>query len=206
MELGRLIQELNDVQSEELALPGNWSSKLFITDFQPDNNLLVIAEYLFNSLQQENPDYLKYYQQVWNKPHPYYPKTEDQCWVWKVFSTGSIMYYFEDIFLEYLHVEKLTPAQKFLVQYCEAMSNYPIYKWDSIVKLIGACCYNYFVQEPDKYVNLLFKSDPNNPDLMTDDQIIEKLNVNLTLSCHKNNLGYSGCRSTLIDKFKATAQ
>ena len=168
-----IIQSLNDYISTELALPGSWSSKLFYSDLKtaPVQSKRILA----NTLEQANREPMSYLM-FFEQSHGYPKNVSDFCReLYPLFERGSIMLYFEDCFLRLLEETTPDPCDEIVLQYVRALSHRNIGQWDAIVAGIGACCYQFFAKEPELYIQLVYRTGPDCPEHMTDQELLDKI-------------------------------
>ena len=96
-EISLLLISINKLIGEEITLPGNWSPKLFYEDIMnaPVQNSDVLISTM-KRLALEWPSYLDFFFTT----RGYHKNvTEYQKELYTLFSKGSLMLYFEEIFL-----------------------------------------------------------------------------------------------------------
>lgn len=200
-----VLESLNDYLSVELALPGNWSPQIFHFDAKtfPAKSKQLLAENLSSMLTQANPSYLTFFKQTRGYDRPSVPEEKD---VWRIFNEGSIMMYFEEIFLNMLRelqeTQVLSSLNQALLQYMEVLSNSPLNEWDAIVANIGACSYLYFVENPYAYAHLIFCNRTDQPEDMTDFEILDQLSVQLSPAKYPDRISIQDNRTALVTKYK----
>lgn len=195
------LETLNDGSPEELALPGNWSPQIFFKDVQtyPPQTTKILAENLFEAINQSEPSYLTFFEQTRGFPRPCQSETES---AWKIFSQGSIMLYFESTFIRMIHQSSLTETDQVLLQYLNALSKKPFQKWDSILAQIGACNFKFFAQEPELYAFLIFRKKATKTSEMTDFEMLEAMSSNLSPSKYSGKISHQDSRSELISVYR----
>jgi hypothetical protein len=109
-----VIQSLNDFLGTELSLPGQWSPRIFFEDLKSDpvRDKKELAELVLLACQN-NMSYLDFYKK--SRGHPK-ECSSLQKRVWSIFSQGSIMLYFEPLFLRLLDVLKNKEDEKEISQ------------------------------------------------------------------------------------------
>jgi hypothetical protein len=150
-------------------------------------------------LPQSNPSYLTFFKQTRGYDRPLSPEEKE---AWRIFNEGSIMMYFEEVFLNILReiqsTHELGSLNQVLLQYMEALANSPINEWDTIVANIGACSYLYFVENPYAYANLIFCNRTDQPEDMTDFEILEQLSPTKS----PDRISLQDTRTSLVTKYK----
>lgn len=203
-----VIQSLNDFLGTELCLPGQWSPRIFFEDLKTDpvRDKKELAELVLLACQN-NMSYLEFYK----KSRGHEKKCSSlQKRLWAIFSQGSIMLYFEPLFLRLLDEFRNKEDEKeinqetiILLLYMDALSKTPISQWNSIVAKIGACCFQFFAKEPENYVRLLFCHQSDKPECMTDQELLEGLGeTSLTLTAYRGKISINDSRTILIQKYR----
>lgn len=198
-----IIQNLNDYVASELALPGNWSSKLFYKDLKesPVLSKRILSESLENA--NINPvSYLIFFGQTRG-----YSKNVSKIHaeIYSLFEQGSIMLYFEDYFLRLVEKDKSNSYDEIILKYIEVLSSQSIGLWDEIVAGIGACCYQFFAQEPELYAKLAYRKQTDCPENMTDFEllnIVAKGQFSLSPNKYPNKISIQDSRSELIQLYQ----
>lgn len=165
----QLVSKLNDATGQLLALNGTWSPTIFFNDLLnfPVRSKRKLAEQVLYSTQK-GMDYLEFFNTSRGHPREVrHPK------VWEVFSRGSVMLYFEPLFLKLIEKEDLTKDDLTIVQYLDALSRTSIHQWDSVVEGAGACCWEYFSKDPQAYAKLLRRTSAVRAEELTDQELIE---------------------------------
>lgn len=195
-----VIQSLNDFLKEELALPGNWPPSIFFEDLKtsPVRSKSKLAE-LVNEANLRPMSYLDFFESSRGYPRP--DLNDFKLRVWKIFNEGSIMLYFEKLFLYLLNITEPTQYDNVLLQYAEALSRQPITQWNNIVQLIGACCYQFFAKEPELYSKLPYRKEIRGPEDMTDQELLDKLDANLSPTAYRGKISVEDSRSKLIQMY-----
>jgi len=147
-----LIQYLNDLQIEEIAIPGNWSSQIFLTDLgnYPVKSKKDISKYLY----EYNIKYIRY--REFFKKSRGYDREIINGEIWEIFdriTTGPIMIYLENWFLQHINEVRLSDIDKWILKYIKILSESQIDKWDNILKNIGCINFKFFCNEPELYYN-----------------------------------------------------
>lgn len=202
-----VLQSLNDYctakqwLNDELVLPGTWSPKLFYQDLRDYavSTKRLLASVMCEAMQQEM-SYLEFFEKTRGFERPAH---ETQSQIWKVFNQGSIMLYFEDFFLQWLQ-EPTMQGHEIIKAYLEVLSKSPVVQWNAIVEGIGACCYQYFAKEPQLYAPLIQRTSADQPEDMTDQEIMEAMNCNLSPTAYTNKISMHDSRSAMIRKYKAS--
>jgi hypothetical protein len=192
-----VIQSLNDSIGQELSLPGNWSPTIFFNDLHeyPVKNKKELAKIVLDSCQK-NTNYLEFFEKSRGKPRPCNDK---QIKLWNIFSNGSVMLYFESTFLK-LHNEEYD--NDILILYLNALSQTPISHWDEVLKGIGACCYQWFIKEPELYTRLPYRKNMNVPEDMTDQELFDAIESSLSPTSYRGKISVDDSRSQLIERYK----
>lgn len=183
---------VGDILKEELAFP-NWSAKIFISDLQvyPPSNINTFYV-LYGDAARINKTYLEFFHDSRGYIRPQ-SNDEFQVEIWKIFSQGSVMLYFEDIFIRLLS-QIPTNDDITILQYIKILSINPISQWDNILSRLGACCYEFFAKEPYLYLALL---QPKTTQL-TDQQMLTKLGLTLLNKQYPGKCSRQDSRSELI--------
>ena len=147
----------------------NYSAKLFISDLQ---EYPVSKEACFQVLKQyPNISYLDFFKLTRKIPRPgsevlenanteLIREIEFKIEIWNIFSKGSLMLYFEPLFLKLISPRyKLHPKADVLLYYLRQLSSKLITEWDKIVCNLGCCCYEFFCLEPELYLDLIVVRD-----------------------------------------------
>lgn len=168
-----VIQSLNDHYGCELSLMGSFSPTIFYQDLKehPAISKRALAQLVQQANQREHRgehvSYLEFFEQ--SRGHPRPNTTDRQKKLWKVFERGSVMLYFEPIFLRLLKLEELDPDDQLILKYIKMMSKAPVVQWNEIVKEVGACCYQFFGKEPELYAA---RAKSQGPAAMTDQELL----------------------------------
>lgn len=123
--IASVVQSLNDASSEELAIPGNWSSELFFQDLKkfPVRTKKELIR-IVHQADLKPMTYREFFQQTRG-----YPREVPNVAVWEVFdqiTVGSIMLYFEKQFLKWMGEKEAPPALKLV----EELAQIPIGEWN----------------------------------------------------------------------------
>lgn len=198
-----VLQSLNDYLGIELALPGNWPPNLFYQDLQdyPVETKRKLAVAVQSGLT-ESKNYLEFFEETRGFKRP---TSEEQLEIWKIFSCGSLMLYFEPLFLRLLDRPQMEGYQVILA-YLQALSETAVMYWNSILEGVGACCYQFFGKEPDLYARLITRTSADTPEEMTDQEILDAINSNLSPTAYNNKISTEDSRSALIQKYTALVQ
>jgi hypothetical protein len=200
-----VLRSLNDYSKElELALPGNWPSALFMKDLRdyPVESKRILVKMVQRSLH-EKLDYLDFFQLSRGKARP---NSNQEKEIWDIFSQGSLMLYFESLFLELIadRQHETREEEKIILAYLKALSQVPVPHWNQILEGIGACCYQYFGKEPWLYARLIKRKNADIPEEMTDNELLEALKEKLSPRTYQNRISLEDSRTALIQKFKIT--
>lgn len=201
-----IIQSLNDYLGSELSLPGSFSPAIFYSDLKEHlaTNKKTLAKLVqkINQLEQkgERVSYLDFFEQSRGRSRP--DTTDHQKEIWKVFEQGSIMIYFEPIFLRFLEATELTREENVILEYIKVLSQVPIVRWNEVVKGIGACCYQFFGKEPDLYAHLIFRTKDDGPESMTDDELLLAIGSKLSPTRYRDQVCLDDSRSAIIKRYK----
>lgn len=196
-----VIQSLNDYLGQEISLPGIWSPQIFYRDLKnhPVKSKRELAEKVLESCQNGTP-YLEFFEQTRGQPKIC---NEFQKQLWEIFSHGSIMLYFEASFLRLLEIRELSNQVNVLVLYLDALSKIPIHQWDQILKGLGACCYQYFIKEPELYASLPYRQKIELPEEMTDQELFDVLESSLSPTAYRGKISVEDSRSYLIEQYRS---
>lgn len=203
----QVIQSLNDCIPQEIACPGAWSSTLFFNDLKeyPAKSKFDLAN-LVDSANKAQMTYLDFFQKSRGTERKV---TDQQKRILEIFEKGSVMLYFEFLFLRFFNGlvsedTKLSKNDEILLLYIQALSSCTITQWDSIVKGIGAICFQFFAKEPDLYVELLGKPvRGDQPTDMTDQELLQKLSGTLSPTSYRGKISINDSRSELIKQYQA---
>lgn len=191
-----IIQRLNDLLGQELSLPGNWSATIFFQDLKsnPVQSKTQLASAILEACEN-NTSYLDFFRNTrgFDKECSEYQKQ-----LYEMFNKGSIMLYFEDLFIRLL--DKQTDV---LILYLNALSESQIGQWDDILKGIGACCYQWFVKEPELYAHLPYRKNKDGPENMTDSELFEMIESSLSPNSYRGKVSVEDSRSKLIEKYNS---
>lgn len=196
-----LIQNLNDFIGQELSMAGNWSPTLFLNDLKtfPVKSKKQLANEVLESCKN-NVVYLDFFEKTRGQARPC---NEIQKNLWNIFNKGCVMLYFEQVFLRLHELTEINKDDNTLLLYLNALSQSPISQWNEIVKGIGACCYQWFVKEPELYVRLPYRENVNTPENMTDKELFEAIESNLSPTSYQGKISIEDSRSKLINKYKS---
>ena len=197
-----VIQGLNDLIGQELSLPGNWSPTIFFQDLKahPVKTKNQLAEAVLDACQK-NTTYLEFFEKTRGQAKEC---NESQKQLWAIFDEGSVMLYFEPLFLKLLSSSAISGGKELLILYLNALSKSPISQWDETLKGVGACCYQWFAKEPELYAHLPYRKDRDTPENMTDFELFEAIESSLSPTSYRGKISVEDSRSKLIEKYKAT--
>ena len=202
-----VIQSLNDYLGSELSLCGSFSPTIFYSDLKdhPATSKKILAELIrkANELEMSGGplmSYLDFFEQSRGQPRP--NTTDHQREIWKAFEQGSVMLYFEPIFLRYLAAPELSKEEDVILQYIKALAQVPVVRWNEIVKGLGACCYQFFGKEPELYARLVFRTKDDGPESLTDDELLTAIGSKLSPTRYRNQVCLDDSRSALIKRYK----
>lgn len=198
------ISKLGEV-GEDLCFPGNWSCDLFIKDIEkyPPLSLTDMALNV-----KYGGDYKIFFHKTRGHPHPLSIKDER---VWNIFSTGSVMIYFENTFIYMLYKEFLSIDDVIVLQVIENLSKILVIQWDAYLSSIGCCCYEFFMKEPYSYVDIIKRINKplvDDPTItieineLKDFEILSALNLKLIDVSLTDKISRNDSRSKLVDMFK----
>lgn len=176
-DVSSLLISINKLVGEECTLPGNWSPKIFYDDIMnapvSDSNILISS--MKSLIHSEKPmSYCEFFfvtRGYEKKLTPY------QKEIYSLFENGSLMLYFEEIFLSLLNSEK--ERNEDLIKFLSALGTSPIYKWNDILANIGACHYLWFAKEYSLYLPLLNRKDQSSFENYTDAELFQYLGLEL---------------------------
>jgi len=165
--LDKILISLGHQVKNELALPGNWSPSLFVSDLfdYPVESKDKLAK-AFQKGMIEGWTYRKFYEETRGQP-----RNISNPEVWDVFDTGALMMIAEELFLILLQRE--CPPE--LLLYLKALSQSPTSEWNNIVSNCGACCWEFFLKDPFAYIQLLHRSNTWGVRTETDFEMIDVL-------------------------------
>lgn len=188
---GSVIQSLSDYLKTDLAVPGNWSPQLFFDDLKnnPVKDKRLLAETIRDALELPIPylDFFEITRGYSRSVNPY------QKGLIELFNEGSIMLYFEDLFLE-LFTDP-TEDEKDLLKYLKALSQLSISKWNQVVEGIGASSYQFFSKDPHAYAKLLHRVKDTDASELMDREILEHV---------PEAEAISESRSELVSRYRET--
>ena len=191
-----VLQGLNDFLGKELALCGTWSPTLFYRDLKayPVKSKTQLAELVLEGCENCT-SYLEFFEKSRGIPRKCTPEQKE---VFEIFNNGSIMLYFEQIFLRLLD-----SPNTILNMYMKALSETSIDKWNEILQGLGACCHQFFAKEPESYLALLSRGKPQTPEEMTDFELFQAIQSNLSPSLCRGKVSVDDSRSALIQLYKS---
>ena len=207
-----LIGSLNDSIPHEIAVPGTWSPELFYLDMKnyPVVHKTITSKRIAEILRsKENTTYLEFFEET--RGYARFPNlTPFQSNVFEIFERGSIMLYFEKVFLKLID---RAPSEEDLIlfEFLKKLSGQPITDWNETVAEIGACCFQFFAKEPYSYMKLITRDKAvvtNDPDYenMTDQDLLTKENITLEYSACPSRLSIEDSRSNLLSRIKMKLQ
>ena len=205
-DVASLLISINKSVGEECVLPGQWSPKIFYDDIMTapvvNSEILVAA---MKKLTLTNITYLNFFHETrgYEKSLTSYQKE-----LYTLFSKGSLMLYFEEIFLHLLSSSTSFTVQnegrnEDLLKFLEALAANPISKWNEIVANIGACHYIWFAKEYALYLPLLNRRDQNTYENYTDEELLNCIGAKLE---QIGEITISDSRSKLIALVKFRMQ
>ena len=170
--VGSVLNSLSEYLKEDLVLPGNWSPQLFFEDLKrsPAKDKKSVALAIKSSIEVPIT-YLYFFESTRGYPRALTSKQKELC---ELFDQGSIMLYFESLFLQMFN-GKETKEDKGLLTYLRVLSRFPISKWNDLIEGLGACSYQYFAQDPHSYAKLLSRVKDVDPEDLMDKEILEVL-------------------------------
>lgn len=189
----------------------NYSSELFLSDL---DTFPVQSNICYDVLRNyPNANYLDFFKLTRGFERPGSTPNEDdpievkdniefKNKIWEIFSRGSLMLYFENLFIRIVNSKVLIHKNKdALLSYLKMLSENPVSEWDKIVSNLGCYCYEFFSNEPELYLDLFenFHKDQNIEN-MTDFEILKKINYKLPLGSknYPNMITRKSSRSDLI--------
>lgn len=148
----------------ECTFPGNWSATLFMNDLK---TYPCDVDRIQKTLNLDvDLTYLEFFEITRGKERP-----DSNPIVFELFEKGSIMLYFEEIFLRLINKEHV-PSN--LLKYISFLSNTPISRWNKTLEGIGASSYQYFSQSPLTYATLLERTKDTDLSDLTDHEILDE--------------------------------
>ena len=209
-----LIGSLNDSIPHEIAVPGTWSPELFYLDMKqyPVVHKTITSKRIAEILRsKENTTYLEFFEET--RGYARFPNlTPFQSQVFEIFERGSIMLYFEKVFLKLID---RAPSEEDLIlfEFLKKLSGEPITDWNETVAEIGACCFQFFAKEPYSYMKLIYwdkavvTGDPTTDyENMKDQELLARENITLEFSSCPGKLSIEDSRSKLLSHIKAKLQ
>jgi hypothetical protein len=175
--------------SSQMCIGKTWPSTIMLRDVRdfPAKSDDVLAE----GLCMGTESYLKFFSDT--RGYERKMSTSEKN-VWDIFSKGSVMMYFESLFVNIL--DKKTPSGEdiVLMKYMKILGEMEISKWNGIVRQIGAMGYPIFAKNPREYAKLPFRNKNNMlVKDMTDMELMERASV---LPGHTSSNGYIGVDAT----------
>lgn len=176
-DIGNIMLSINKMVGEECALPGEWSPQIFYSDLM--SKPVKSSEILISSMKKlmteirNEPSYLNFFFETRGYKKEITPYQEE---LFNLFNKGSIMLYFEPIFLKLIE----NPIRDDItIKFISALSNSNIDKWNDIVKNAGACCYSWYAKEHELYLPLLSRKDKEQYENYTDEELLACKNLKL---------------------------
>ena len=201
-----VIQSLNDYLGTELAVCGSWSPTIFYSDLKdyPATSKRTLADLVHqaNQLEQKGDSmpYLEFFEK--SRGHPRQNVSDKQKEIWTTFEQGSVMLYFEPIFLRLLQTPTVSEQDQVVLLYIKALGSVPVVKWNGIVEQLGACCYQFFGKEPESYAGLVDRKKGDDPQTMTDQELLEAIGSKLSPTKYSGRVSVHDSRSSLIRKYE----
>lgn len=151
-----VIQSLNDHIGRELALPGTWSPTLFYSDLKeyPVKSKDELAKAVYNACLNY-VSYSEFFENTRGKPRPCTPLQERLL---NIYNSGSLMLYFEKLFIELFEAKEITHEIEYLLLYLKALADTNIANWNNILRGMGASDYQAFAKDPMSYARILVSS------------------------------------------------
>lgn len=176
-----VINSINDSLGHEIALPGTWSPTLFYTDLKeyPVKSKKILGELIYRANTDQALSYLEFFEKSRGVSRP---ESKENPSVWEAFSSGSVMLYFEPLFLKSVSKKELSRDDQVILMYIKELSKHPVPHWNAILENLGCCSYQFFGKEPELYVSLLYRTDTTSPKNMTDQDLIKEL-PDQTVTC-----------------------
>lgn len=188
----------------EIAIPGNWSPRLFFQDLHeyPVINEEILKREFISAIKEETPNYLTFFKKTRGEERK--NVNEHNQKIWDSFSKEPIMLYFEEIFLLLIKNDKPQDEEeiKSLMLFIDSLSYSGIEKWNEILMNTGACCYQWFAKEPFLYIKLLKRQDNLSFDNYTDSELLEYLGKTLQNFPEPNCISIADSRSKCIEMCK----
>lgn len=121
------------------GFPHNWSRKQFLNDFKEIKPDIISKFHTFS--------YLEMYEKVIGEEK----KLNDfQRRVFNVFNCGSIMLYFENVFIRLLYEKRSINSE--MLNIMEDLTTIAIQNWDNYLSKIGAISAFLFINDPFSYL------------------------------------------------------
>lgn len=196
-----VIQSLGDFSGLDIALNGAWSPTIFYQDLKnhPVKDKKELAELVYQACRTNMP-YLEFFE----KSRGYSRVVNDiEKQLWDTFERGSVMLYFEPIFLHLLQFNEMNSEYNVLIAYVDAMSRVPVNQWNPILKGIGACCYQFFAKESSLYAKLPYRTRDDIPEEMTDEELLNALDCELSPEHGHGKISIEDSRTALVQKYKS---
>lgn len=190
--------------NEDLCFPVNWSCDLFIKDIEqyPPASLTDMALNV-----KYGGDYRIFFHKTRGYPHPLFNKDEK---IWAIFGSSNVMMYFEKVFLTLLYKDFISVDDSIIIQIVENMSKMLVIHWDSYLTNIGCCCYNFFVNDPYSYIDVIKRIDrlsnvnstqSLNINELKDSEMLSSLNIKLVDISLPGKISRNDSRVKLINMF-----
>lgn len=167
-----VINSINDSFGHEIALPGTWSPTMFYSDLKehPVKSKKILGELIYKANTDQPLSYLEFFERSRGSPRPQSDST-----VWDAFGSGSVMLYFEPLFLKLVSKKELSRDDQVILMYIKELAKHPVPHWNAVVENLGCCSYQFFGKEPELYVSLLYRPDTTSPKNMTDQDLLKEL-------------------------------
>ena len=164
--LDKILISLSVTSGNELALPGNWSPTIFVDDLTlyPVDTKNTLCKNMMSAIT-EKWTYLEFFEKSRG-----YPRYHSSAQWWKIFDNGQLMMLAEPLFLKLISGKITESYPNFITEaefnndlqsYLTTMGNEHMNKWDGIVNGTGACCWQFFLENPTDYIFLLHRSKAN---------------------------------------------
>ena len=184
-----MYQKMNKpLLTENLVFPHNWSLKLYTEDIK-----YLGLENKFNDIivKYGNMKYLDMYSAINGGPKKISNFVKR---VYDVFSDGSILLYFEHLFMYLLKCDENETDEKIL-NFMNSMSKLDVMEWNSYVKReLKAASICMFITDPVSY---FYNND------VSDEQMLKSLNLKVLYydDIKSNIIGPSFLRTNLIKMY-----
>lgn len=138
-ELEKLCESFNR-KTCDFYVNGTWSLKMLFDDLE---SYPVDKELILSNLNKQ-VSYLEFFKETRGFEKEVTPYQKQ---VFDIFDNGSIMLYFENIFLHLLKKDKICPIFSLM----EKLSQLHISSWWNVIKETGAASVNLFISDPLSY-------------------------------------------------------